>query len=184
MTWTESLPDTWRRTRAVLVDDSFPSDNNVLTPTALKRIDLKTIVLLYPAARRRSKTTFAEACSPLVWPTARPRPSDHRRAIAGSALGARPTSMFQFQGIHLHHSIADPAQHVTSTPRPARVTHMLSQSRLVLINLLHLELLLVVLEVVLDLVQVLGTHARARCALHVAARVVGARTAEAAHCFV
>jgi hypothetical protein len=59
---------------------------------------------------------------------------------------------------------------------------MLSKTGLVLINLLDLELLAVVLEVVLDLVQVLGTCASARAALDVAPGVVGTGATKAAHC--
>lgn len=51
-------------------------------------------------------------------------------------------------------------------------TYVLTQSRLVLVDGLVLELLEVVLEVALDLVEVLCARARARAALHVAACVV------------
>lgn len=62
-----------------------------------------------------------------------------------------------------------------------QTTYMLSETGLVFIDRLYGEFGFM-FQILLNLVEVLGTYSRTRCTLYVSARMVCSGTAEAAHC--
>lgn len=74
-----------------------------------------------------------------------------------------------------------PPSHPSAFDHALARTHVLSESRLVLVDRLRLELFARMVDIVLNLVEVLGADTCTCRALYVATSVVSPRTAEAAH---